>query len=274
MIDLHTHSTYSDGTCTPEKLVKIAKNLGIKTLALTDHDTTAGVKEAAEFARLAGIRFIAGVEIEVEAPKGEFHLLGLGLTDDLDRFEETLSGIRHYRVERNLEIVKKMNDAGIDVKLSEVEEMAAGDIVARPHFAKVMVKRKVVKTIDEAFGRFLEKGKPFYSPKKTPTLVTAIKLIKASGGIPVIAHPFSLLLQWSDLKDYLLIAKISGLEGIEAYHPQMDRTTSKKLQIFGRENGFVITGGSDFHGENSPGIKMGHISKYNLIPTELADQFF
>ncbi len=274
MIDLHTHSTYSDGTCSPEKLVKIAKNTGITTLALTDHDTIAGVFETAKLAEEAGIRFVPGVEVEVESPKGEFHLLGLGLRKDLDGFERTLSSIRNYRTERNIEIVKKMNDAGLDITLGDAEELACGEIVARPHFAKLLVKRKVVKSVEEAFSRFLEKGKDFYSPKKTPTLETAIGLIKAAGGVPVIAHPFSLLLPWADLKDFLLAAKEKGLEGIEAYHPQMDNTTSRKLQIFGRDNGFVITGGSDFHGDNSPGIKMGHISKYNLIPSELADRFF
>jgi 3',5'-nucleoside bisphosphate phosphatase len=273
LIDLHTHSTFSDGTCSPEKLMKLAKRAGVSTIALTDHDTTRGIEEGARYAEQNDIRFIRGVELEIEMEHGEFHLLGLGLAKNLGEFESMLSSVRNYRNERNLEMIEKMNMAGIKISIEEVEEIAKGDIVARPHFAKVLIKRKIVKNTEEAFGKYLEKGKPFYSPKKTLTLDRAIELIGASGGKPIIAHPFSLLLPWNLMTDFILDAKRSGVAGIEAYHPKIDFSSCRKLEAFAKEHGLLVTGGSDFHGENGSGSGLGRVSATHPIPFELADPF-
>jgi predicted metal-dependent phosphoesterase TrpH len=269
MIDLHTHSTHSDGTLTPHELVSLAKKEGLATIALTDHDTINGIEDARNAAYESGITFIAGVELEIEFSKGEFHLLGLGLSKNLDAFGKALEEVRAFRTERNVSMIRTMRSAGIDITLEEVEQIAEGDVIARPHFAKVLIKKKVIKTVDEAFDKYLEKGRPFYYPKKVLSLSDAIALIKASGGLPVIAHPFSLLLSWQELKETLLEFKKKGLLGVEAYHPQHDSRTCSKLVEFAKENGFFVSGGSDFHGHNTPGIKLGYAPIGKKIPDEL-----
>ena len=257
MIDLHTHSTASDGSFSPSALIAEAVKRGLSAIALTDHDTTGGLNEAAKAAKESGMRFIPGVEIEIVwNSNGEFHLLGLGLGEIKDGFTKVMEELRQRREDRNLEIVDKMNKAGIEVSYSEIRQ-SAGHSIGRPHIAAYMAEKKIVKNRDQAFSRYLGKGRPFYIPKVGVEFDLALKTIHESGGIAVLAHPMSLYIAWGKLPELIKSLKEKGLDGIEAWHPSTKVSHCKRLEELGRKLGLYITAGSDFHGEARKDRKLG-----------------
>jgi len=263
MIDLHTHSTASDGSFSPSALISEAAKRGLSAIALTDHDTTGGLKEAARTAKEKEIRFIPGIELEIVwKQNGEFHLLGLGLCELKDEFLRVMEELRRRREERNLEIVDRMNKAGIEVSYSEISNHAngsdaAGRSIGRPHFAAYLAEKKIVKNRKQAFSRYLGKGKPFYIPKVGLELDLALKIIHGSGGIAVLAHPMSLYTAWGKLPELIKSFKEKGLDGIEAWHPSTKVSYCRRLEELGRKLGLYITAGSDFHGEARKDRKLG-----------------
>jgi predicted metal-dependent phosphoesterase TrpH len=268
MIDLHTHSTASDGSYSPTALMAEAAKRGLTAIALTDHDTIGGLEEAAPAAVERGIRFIPGVELEIAwNPKGEFHLLGLEINSPTPEFRAAIEELAHRRLKRNLEIIEKMNKAGIDVSYDEIIAIAGGleadnssslqHSIGRPHFAAFLAKRKIVKNREQAFRRYLGKGKPFYIPKTGLEFVRAVEVIKESGGIAVLAHPMSLYVAWGRLPDLIKSLKENGLDGLEAWHPNAKVSECKRLEELGKKLGLYITAGSDFHGEGRPDRKLG-----------------
>ena len=263
MVDLHTHSTASDGSFPPSSLIEEAAKRGITALALTDHDTTGGLEEAARTAIERGIRFIPGIELQIIwEQEGEFHLLGLGINRPSKAFLAAVEELARRREERNLEIVDRINEAGISVSYDEVKELAglAGtrrNSIGRPHFAALLVKRKLVKNREQAFSRYLGKGKPFYIPKVGLEFERAAKLIKESGGIAVLAHPMSLYTAWGRLPDLIKNLKERGLDGLEAWHPTAKVSSCKRLEELGKKLSLCITAGSDFHGEARSDRKLG-----------------
>jgi predicted metal-dependent phosphoesterase TrpH len=271
MIDLHTHSTASDGTCTPERLMDLAVSVGLSAIALTDHDTLSGLDRAAARAREAGIRLIPGVEIEIEAERGEFHLLGLGLVADRGALEDALARVRQSRHERNLRMVEKFQAAGIPLSLEELTELARGEILSRAHFARRLAARGIVSSTEQAFSRYLAKGRPFYEPRRCLPLAEATSLIRRAGGIPVIAHPLSLELAGPALAVFLGRCKDQGVLGIEAHHPNHSLKQARKLAQLGRRLGLALTAGSDFHGENMPHRVLGRTSGGREIPDKVLE---
>jgi 3',5'-nucleoside bisphosphate phosphatase len=263
MIDLHTHSTASDGSFSPSALIAEAVKCGLSAIALTDHDTTGGIKEAAKAAKEKGIRFIPGIELEIAWNReGEFHLLALGLGELKDEFTSALEELARRRLERNLEIVAMMNMAGIEVSYDEIPALgtaseSAGHSIGRPHFAAYMAERKIVKNRQQAFDRYLGKGKPFYIPKEGLEFELALNIIHGSGGIAVLAHPMSLYVAWGKLPDLIKGFKEKGLDGIEAWHPSAKVSCCRRLEELGRILGLYITAGSDFHGEARKDRKLG-----------------
>jgi predicted metal-dependent phosphoesterase TrpH len=258
MIDLHTHSTASDGSFSPSALIAEAVKRGLSAIALTDHDTTGGLGEAAKTARESGIRFVPGIELEIAWNcGGEFHLLGLGLGELKDGFVAALEELSRRRLERNLEIVDRMNKAGIKVSYNEISTPSAGRSIGRPHFAAFLAERKIVKNRRQAFARYLGKGKPFYIPKTGLEFEQAINIIHESGGIAVLAHPMSLYTAWGKLPELIESLKEKGLDGIEAWHPSAKVSSCKRLEELGRKLGLFITAGSDFHGEDRKDRKLG-----------------
>jgi predicted metal-dependent phosphoesterase TrpH len=260
MIDLHSHSTHSDGSLTPALLVDYAVTQGLDALALTDHDVISGNAEAQSRAQERGILFIPGVELEINNERGEFHLLGLNLCTNCGPLEARLQLVRKNRSNRNVRIIEKMNRAGVNVTSEDIDTLAAGEIVSRLHIAQYLVNQGHASSIKDAFARFLEKGKPFFEQKEALDLSEAISLIREAGGKTVIAHPFSLSFLWEDLKAFLLECREEGLDGIEAYHSDYPLEDCRKLEIFGNTRGFIITAGSDFHGTNMPERKLGYSS--------------
>ena len=290
MIDLHTHSSASDGSFTPGALIAEALKRSITAIALTDHDTIAGLEEAEKAALELGIHFIPGIELEIiwermkitpgstgESSKGEFHLLGLGINRPSPAFREAVEDLARRRQQRNLEIVEKMNKAGINVSYDEIRAIARGDSasgandngtntggpatgsisIGRPHFADFLAKQKIVKNRDQAFKHYLGRGRPFYSPKVGMEFEQAAALIKESGGIAVLAHPMSLYTAWGRLPDLIKSLKERGLDGLEAWHPTAKVSSCKRLEDLGKKLGLIITAGSDFHGKARPDRKLG-----------------
>jgi predicted metal-dependent phosphoesterase TrpH len=257
LIDLHTHSTASDGTFEPSELVILAKNTGLKALALTDHDTTEGLKSAYETALEIGLPFVCGVEISVKfSGPGHFHLLGYFLKPEVPELKDTLERLQKARDERNKKMVEKLQALGISISMEELREMAKGEI-GRPHIANLLVKKGVVKSFEEAFEKYLKKGAPAYVPKALLSPQEAIELVLKAKGIPVLAHPVTLKLNYLELKNYLKELKDFGLMGIEVYYTEHSPEFTKVLLEYAKEFGFLVTGGSDFHGANKPDIKLG-----------------
>jgi 3',5'-nucleoside bisphosphate phosphatase len=260
MMDLHTHSTISDGSMTPEDLILYAQKKGLSSLALTDHDTVGGLEEAETAASKSSIIFIPGIEIEITYSPGVFHILGLGLKKWREVIPERLSRLKKYRYTRNQRIIEKMKKAGIHIDYSEVEAVSGGDIVARPHFARVLVDRGIARSIKDAFERFLGTGQPFYEPIKTLSLSEAIQLIHDGGGKSILAHPQSLYLSKKNFISSIEKWKEAGLDGIEAYHSNLKYRQSIWYEKIANELDLVVTAGSDFHGKHRPDRKLGYTS--------------
>ncbi|MDR0496703.1 MAG: PHP domain-containing protein [Treponema sp.] len=260
MIDLHTHSTASDGNLSPSALVTEALKHGISTLALTDHDTIDGLEEAAKAASEQSIGFIPGIELEIAQnpdQRGEFHLLGLGINKPSSGFLAAVKELTRRRQERNMGIVEKMNKAGIATSYDEIKSFAKGPSVGRPHFADFLVQRRIAKNREQAFLRYLGREKPFFIPKAGLEFERSVALIRESGGIAVLAHPMSLFVSWGKLPDMVKKLKEKGLDGLEAWHPTAKVSACKRLELLGKKLELYITAGSDFHGEKRPGRKLG-----------------
>jgi predicted metal-dependent phosphoesterase TrpH len=257
VIDLHTHSTASDGSLSPTALVHAAAVRGVTVLALTDHDTLAGISEAEQAAKQEGIRFIPGIEIEISWEPGEFHLLGLGVSKPSPAFMETIVGLAQKREARNHAIIGRMREAGIEVQYEDILALSGGHSVGRPHFASFMVNQHIVKNHEQAFEKYLAKGKPFYVPRECLEFRRALALIKESGGITVLAHPMSLYVAWGSLPSLIRNFQEQGMDGIEAWHPNATLKACKRLEELGRSLNMYITAGSDFHGVNRPDRKLG-----------------
>jgi predicted metal-dependent phosphoesterase TrpH len=246
-------------------LLREAKKRGVTVLALTDHDTLSGLEDAQNEANAIGVRFIPGIEISINwkrgaggvpglGPGGEMHLLGLGIKTPSPAFTAAISELSRRREERNREILECMNKLGIEASWDDI--LAEGGLalanhtgsIGRPHFASFLVKRKIVRNIDQAFARYLRPGKPLYVPKTGLLFEQAAAIIRESGGIPVLAHPMSLYVAWGCLPVLVRALKRQGLMGIEAWHPIAKVKACRRLEELGRGLGLYITEGSDFHG--------------------------
>ena len=259
MIDLHVHTTASDGQYTPRQIIEKAAEKNITAIAITDHDTVAGLEEGAAAAKEHGITFVPGVELNISYPTGEFHLLGLGFKQISPSLTEILDNLVKNRELRNVQIIEKMREAGVDITLEEMIADFPDTVLGRPHFAAELVKKKVVKTRQQAFDRYLAKGRPWYVARVGSNLDEAIVAVKESGGVPVIAHPMSLYLSWGKLPDALQNFYDRGVMGLEAFHPGARVTECLRLEELAQKIGYFVTAGSDFHGEKIRGDrKLGY----------------
>lgn len=259
MIDLHVHTTASDGQYTPTQILQMASDKNISLIAITDHDTVDGIPEAKTAAKNLGITLIAGCEININFPTGEFHLLGLGLQEISPSLKLILENLVKNREERNHLIIEKMRADGVDITLEEIYADFPNTILGRPHFAAELVKKGIVKHRQQAFDHYLAKGRKWYVNRVGANLDEAIIAIKESGGAPILAHPMSLYLSWGKLPDIINDFKERGLVGLEAFHPGARVTDCLRLEELAKKLDLVVTAGSDFHGEKiRADRKLGH----------------
>ena len=257
-VDLHTHSTYSDGTETPAELMATAKRARLEAVALTDHDNLDGIPEAIVAAEHHGIELIPGVELSCEWDQGGFHMVVLWLEPGPGPLQDKLADLQEGRANRNLDMVAKLAELGIDITYEEVLEEAGGTGVGRPHMAAIMVRKGVVESMSEAFDFYLAKGRPGYVGRVRLPPEAAIELARASGAVPVIAHPHTLGIFREELDAELKRLAGIGLVGVEAYYPEYEPDTRFELVERARQAGLVPSGGSDYHGSYKQGLKMGN----------------
>ncbi len=262
-IDLHIHSTASDGTFSPAQLLAMAVKAGLGAIAITDHDSIAGAREALIEGIPPALGFLTGVEISAEPPpsypgSGSIHVLGYAIRLDDPELNRALEKLREARQNRNPEIIRNLKRLGIPISLEEVEREAGDGQPGRPHIAALLVKKGVVGTIDEAFDRFLGNGRPGYVEKFRIECSQAITLINAAGGIPVLAHPCLLELETDGQLDELLQEMIAmGLKGLEVYFTDHTPEQTRRFADRAARYELLMTGGTDFHGATLPDVRMG-----------------
>ncbi|NQU40655.1 MAG: PHP domain-containing protein [Lentisphaerae bacterium] len=257
MIDLHMHSTFSDGTHPPEELARLAGSFGLTAIALTDHDCMGGVARLLAACEAEGVRGISGVEISARMSKGAMHILGYFVDHESTELEGALKQIREGRAVRNVEILKLLNGLGLELDWKEVRSYASEEVVGRPHFAMAMQARGYVKDKMEAFDRYLAKGKPAYADRFRLSPEASIAVIKQAGGVPVLAHPITLGLSHKALRVALGEFRAMGLEGVEVYYSEHPPALVHAFSQMARDVGLAMSGGSDFHGDANPRIRMG-----------------
>ncbi|MFP3868191.1 MAG: PHP domain-containing protein [Desulfobacteraceae bacterium] len=256
-VDLHTHSTASDGSFRPREVVALARDRGLKAMALTDHDTIDGVPEAIQTGDQLGVEVIPGIEISADFPEGTMHILGYFIDYQQPFFNQRLQVLKEARVHRNPRIVEKLNQLGLAISWEDVLQVSGSGQIGRPHIARVLVIKGYVKDLQEAFDLYLRQGGPAYVPKFRLPPAEAIALIRQTQGIPVLAHPFTLGLGLNQLKAQLQELQELGLLGLEVYYPEHTPAMQADYLRLTQDLGLLVTGGSDFHGANKPGIELG-----------------
>ena len=265
-IDLHLHSTASDGSEPPETLAELAKKAGVTAFALTDHDTMAGVPEAQKAAEALGIECIAGCEIAVPAPVGELHIIGLwaplhcpGLLQELDREKQN-------RLERNMAILERLGHLGIKLSLQDVQDLSLGPTLGRPHIARALVARGYAKSVREVFVRFLGNSGLAFVPRALRSPESGIGFLAKSGATPVWAHP---CLAPNDdpvfIEKNLQVFIECGIKGIEAFHSAHSARQVRLCLTLAKKYRLLVSGGSDFHGRGRPKAELGYSGGHQRI---------
>lgn len=256
LIDLHTHSTASDGTLSPRELVKYAKTKGAAAIALTDHDTLEGIEAALAAGFEYDLEIIPGLEISAQYFGGTMHILGYYVDLSASGLKEELRRLQDARAERNPKIVEKLQQLGLPISFEQVRILAQGQI-GRPHIAQVLFQIGAVSSLDEAFYKYLKKGAPAYMEKFRFSPEKAISMIIQAGGIPVLAHPKSLNCpSFRDLKELLADLKAQGLRGLEVLYPDHSSEQTQTYFSLVKELGLFFTGGTDFHGNNKEKVDL------------------
>lgn len=272
MIDLHSHSNFSDGSESPTRVIELAAAAGLTAIALTDHDGLEGLPEAARRANELGITLVSGCEVSCLYRNSSLHVLCYFVADGPGALQEELIRLQEDRATRNERLISRLNELGIPITLEEVAERAGGRGIGRPHVAAVLVDRGVVNSIDEAFDRLLGTGRPAYIPKSRVTIETVIALTTRSGGVNAVAHPYSLGLERYELEAQVEEWAKVGLVGLESYYGRYSPELREQLAALARRNGLVPTGGSDFHGSYKPDISIGVGTGDLLVPDEVLSE--
>lgn len=247
-VDLHIHTTASDGRLPPEEIVQRAAEQGLTYIAITDHDTVAGISRALQAGTaFPGLTVIPGMEINTDTQTGEVHILGYCIDYKSKELESSLNRLRHSREIRAKKIVDNLSGMGIDISWERVMELAGGGSVGRPHIAQAMFESGHIPSLQEAFIKYIGRHGPAYAERERLSPEEAVKLVVAAGGVPVLAHPEDV----DDLDSFLTTLKKAGLAGMEAYYDGYHLNTVKKLVKIAARYGLITTGGSDFHGLGS-----------------------
>ncbi|MCG0276059.1 MAG: PHP domain-containing protein [Thermosediminibacteraceae bacterium] len=244
-VDLHLHTTFSDGSLTPEQVVDTANSLNLRAIAITDHDTVDGIVPAIERAKIyRNFEVVPGIEINSFYCEEEVHILGYYIDYWSTTLRSALKVMQKERIERVKKIIEKLQKLGVEITFEEVEAKASGLSIGRPHIAMALIEKKIVSSVEEAFQLYLGPGKPAYVPREKLSPYHAVDLIKKSGGITVLAHP-------GMLKNQVIVKSLIdyGVHGIEVYHKEHDEEKVKYFKNLAKKYGLLMTGGSDCHGK-------------------------
>lgn len=256
-IDLHTHSDESDGTFTPSEVVRRAAELGLDVVALTDHDTTAGLEEAAEAAREVGVELVPGVEFSAEHQRTSIHVLCYWMDASNEEFQTELQRLRDDRFRRGEMMIEKLQELGFDISFERVREIAGGDNIVRPHVAQAMVEAGIVADEAEAFEKWIADGRPAHVGKHALDPVDAVAVIRGAGGLCVLAHPG----MWGDQtavpEELIERMAAAGMVGLEVDHTDHSPEQREHYRSVADRLGLISTGGSDCHGTRYDPIRMG-----------------
>lgn len=256
-VDLHTHSRVSDGSDSPTELVANAVSAGLNALALTDHDTLDGLEEAQVAADLTGIRLVRGVELSLEWTRGGMHMVVLFLSPE-GPLQDRLADLQVARHTRNDRMIVLLQSLGYDITMEELIEESGGGVVGRPHMAAILVRKGYFPDPPTVFDELLATGRPGYLTRDRLDPVEAIKLARASGGVPVLAHPHTLGLDTAaEYAEAMETLATAGLAGIECYYGDYERAQQEELAKTTRRFGLIPSGGSDYHGTYKQGLELG-----------------
>lgn len=269
MIDLHAHTTASDGEKTPTELIDMALEKNLEAIAITDHDTVDGIKEAYEYSKDKDILFVPGIELEANVEKGQMHILGLFIDFENKELNEFLEKIKENRNKRNDFFVREFNKMGFEITLEELKAVSGGKIIGKPHFAKIFLRKNYIKEKEEIFANYFNRpplngvGKTSYSAE------VLIKEIKNANGIAILAHPQSLKLDDNDLVEKIKELKSYGLDGLECYHSNQTPEQMTRFKEIAKELNMVISKGSDYHGQiTKPDVELVYGKKGNIVSNE------
>ncbi len=269
-IDLHTHSTRSDGSYTPSELIDYAVEKGLAAIALTDHDTTAGLDEAAAHAKGKNIEFVPGIEFSTEYNRKDVHIVGLYINYGSPEFNSCLEEFVQSRIDRNHKMCDNLREiAGIDISFEALQAEYPDSVITRAHYAGYLLKHGYVKCNSEAFDRYLGDHTKYFVPREKVTPEKAIELILNAGGIPVLAHPVLYHLSNDRLDCLVKRCREAGLMGIEAIYSTYKPADERQIRRLAEKYGLLISGGSDFHGVNKPGLDLARGYGHLFIPEDI-----
>lgn len=271
LCDLHTHSYYSDGTCSPEQLLRLARELGLSAIALTDHNTVAGLPEFLAAGEGYPVEAIPGIEFTAEFEGEEVHILGLYLKPEyFQQLEEVMEKVRARKAKSERELTERLQEKGMDISYDALSAATPGGNINRAHIAAEMVRKGYVSSSKEAFSTWLSPSFGLYTPAKRPDAFDVIRLIRSMGAVAVLAHPF-LSLKEGRLRKFLPQAVQCGLDGMETIYSKYDPQTTALAERVAAEFGLLPSGGSDFHGDNKPDICMGTGRGELRIPAQVQE---
>lgn len=257
LIDLHNHTTASDGSEAPAEAVRLAGELGLAAIAITDHDTVSGIGEALEAGRALGVEVVPGIEISADYGGNQAHILGLFIDPESPALRPALDWAVNEREERNRRMVAAMAADGFDISIDELQKNNPDSVLGRPHMAEHLMKRGYVASVREAFDRYLGDDGPYYLPKRRIPLDVTARLIREAGGIAIVAHPFQYGYDEAELLDYISAARSAGCTGIEAHYSEHSPAQRDYILAVAQQYGLLVSGGSDWHGSRKPHIRMG-----------------
>ncbi len=271
MIDLHVHTTASDGSDTPAEVVEKAAAIGLSAIAITDHDTVEGIDSAMAAGKEHRVEVVPGIEISTEYAGHDIHILGYYIDYASAKLQPVLDWVINDRNARNEKIIEKLASDGYDISIEELKAKHPDTVIGRPHIAECLLEKGYVNSVAQAFSEFLAKGRPYFLPRKYLPLQRTIDVIREAGGIAVIAHPLQYRFDNEDLKKFLKTAKDMGAEGMEVIYPKYSDEQSAFLSSIADYMSLLKTGGSDYHGSIKPDIKLGVGMGAMNVPDEYLD---
>lgn len=272
IVDLHVHSTKSDGSYTPGELVEYGVKKGLSAFALTDHDTTEGLEEAFEAAKGRDIEVVPGIEFSTEYQGKDIHILGLYIEYEKEEFRKYLEDFQESREIRNKKMCKKLTEHGVDISYEGLKERFPGAVLTRAHYARFLWEEGYVSGMREAFDKYIGDHAPCFLPREKVTPVQAVKLILRAGGVPVLAHPLLYGMSHKRLEQLVAELKEAGLMGIEAVYSTYNSGEERQMKRLAKKYDLLISGGSDFHGAAKPGLDLATGYGSLVIPYEILER--